>query len=96
VSLAEEFRLGADGRLVRDSVPLEVNPYCRRAIAQAPTSAIRELACTRDAGSAPLTRADGVLAAGAGGPLEEYGELSRPRELLGAELVGTRKVTDQG
>src|SRR5215472_7931989 len=34
VPLAEEFRLGPDGRLVRDGVPLEVNPYCRRAIAK--------------------------------------------------------------
>ena len=34
VPLAEDFRLGPDGRLVRDHVPLEVNPYCRRAIAQ--------------------------------------------------------------
>src|SRR5215813_8363282 len=34
VPLAEEFRLGPDGRLVRDDVPLEVNPYCRRAIAK--------------------------------------------------------------
>jgi len=34
VPLAEDFELGPDGRLVRDRVPLEVNPYCRRAIAQ--------------------------------------------------------------
>ena len=34
VPLAEDFRLGPDGRLVRDHVPLEVNPYCRRAIAK--------------------------------------------------------------
>ncbi len=34
VPLAEDFRLGPDGRLVRDDVPLEVNPYCRRAIAK--------------------------------------------------------------
>jgi electron transfer flavoprotein alpha subunit len=61
-----------------------------------PASPIRELARTRDAGSAPLTRADCVLAVGAGVPPEQYGELSRLRELLGAELVGTRKVTDQG
>jgi electron transfer flavoprotein alpha subunit len=34
VPLAEDFRLGPDGRLVRDHVTLEVNPYCRRAIAK--------------------------------------------------------------
>ena len=34
VPLAEDFRLGPDGRLVRDQLPLEVNPYCRRAIAK--------------------------------------------------------------
>ena len=34
VPLAEDFRLGPDGRLVRDHVALEVNPYCRRAIAK--------------------------------------------------------------
>ena len=37
-----------------------------------------------------------MLAVGAGVPPERYGELTRLRELLGAELVGTRKVTDQG
>jgi len=34
VPLAEDFRLGPDGRLVRGHLPLEVNPYCRRAIAK--------------------------------------------------------------
>ena len=61
-----------------------------------PAAAVREIARTRDAGSAPLVRADCVLAVGAGVPPERYGELGRLRELLGAELVGTRKVTDQG
>jgi len=31
----EEIELGADGRLRRDGVELEMNPYCRRAVAQA-------------------------------------------------------------
>jgi electron transfer flavoprotein alpha subunit len=31
----EEMELGADGRLRRDGIELEMNPYCRRAIAQA-------------------------------------------------------------
>ena len=61
-----------------------------------PAGAIREITRIRDAGSAPLVRADCVLAVGAGVPPERYGELTRLRELLGAELVGTRKVTDQG
>ena len=61
-----------------------------------PAAAVREVSRTRDAGAAPLVRADCVLAVGAGVPPERYGELSRLRELLGAELVGTRKVTDQG
>ena len=61
-----------------------------------PATAIREITRTRDAGSAPLVRADCVLAVGAGVPPERYGELSRLQQLLGAELVGTRKVTDQG
>jgi electron transfer flavoprotein alpha subunit len=61
-----------------------------------PSAAIREVTRTRDAGSAPLVRADCVLAVGAGVPPERYGELTSLRELLGAELVGTRKVTDQG
>ncbi len=30
-----ELQLGADGRLQRDGVELEMNPYCRRAVAQA-------------------------------------------------------------
>lgn len=31
----ENMELGTDGRLVRDGVELEMNPYCRRAVAQA-------------------------------------------------------------
>ena len=31
----EEMELGADGRLIRDGLELEMNPYCRRAVAQA-------------------------------------------------------------
>ncbi|MDP9333252.1 MAG: FAD-binding protein [Actinomycetota bacterium] len=31
----EEMELGADGRLRRDGIDLELNPYCRRAISQA-------------------------------------------------------------
>ena len=31
----EDFRLGADGRLIRAGVELEMNPYCRRAVAEA-------------------------------------------------------------
>ena len=32
IPVAEELELGPDGRLVRTGVPLEINPYCRRAI----------------------------------------------------------------
>jgi len=79
--------------------PLAAGPRQAAALSAAvttPAGTIRELTRTRDAGSAPLTRADSVLAVGAGVPPEQYEELSRLRELLGAELVGTRKVTDQG
>jgi electron transfer flavoprotein alpha subunit len=31
----EEMQLGADGRLVRDGLELELNPYCRRAVSKA-------------------------------------------------------------
>src|SRR5215510_522691 len=31
----EEMELGPDGRLVRDGIELEMNPYCRRAVSQA-------------------------------------------------------------
>lgn len=31
----EEMELGPDGRLVRDGLDLEMNPYCRRAVSQA-------------------------------------------------------------
>jgi electron transfer flavoprotein alpha subunit len=61
-----------------------------------PAGAVREITRTREAGTAPLVRAGCVLAVGAGVPPDRYGELSRLCELLGAELVGTRKVTDQG
>jgi len=39
----EEMELGADGRLRRDGIELELNPYCRRAVSQAV-----ELASTRN------------------------------------------------
>ena len=39
----EEMELGSDGRLKRDGLQLEMNPYCRRAVAQAV-----ELAATLD------------------------------------------------
>ena len=39
----EEMELGPDGRLRRDGIELEMNPYCRRAVAQAV-----ELAATLD------------------------------------------------
>jgi electron transfer flavoprotein alpha subunit len=39
----EEMELGADGRLRRDGIELEMNPYCRRAVSQAV-----ELAAARD------------------------------------------------
>ena len=31
----EEMELGADGRLVRDGIELELNAYCRRAVSKA-------------------------------------------------------------
>src|SRR6478752_2453125 len=31
----EEMELGSDGRLRRDGIELEMNPYCRRAVSQA-------------------------------------------------------------
>ncbi len=34
VPVAEHLRLGPDRRLCRDGIPLEMNPYCRRAVAQ--------------------------------------------------------------
>ena len=30
-----EMALDADGRLIRTGLPLELNPYCRRAVSQA-------------------------------------------------------------
>ena len=68
----------------------------RSAASVAPAGAVREIGRTRDAGSAPLVRAGCVLAVGAGVPPEDYAELDALREVLGAELVGTRKVTDRG
>ncbi len=35
IPMFEAMQLGADGRLVRDGLELEMNPYCRRAVAQA-------------------------------------------------------------
>jgi len=34
VPVAETLSLGAEGRLVRDGIDLEMNPYCRRAVAK--------------------------------------------------------------
>jgi len=35
IPVFEEMQLGPDGRLVRDGLDLEMNPYCRRAVSQA-------------------------------------------------------------
>src|SRR4051794_41823308 len=34
IPVFEEMRLGPDGRLQRDGLPLEMSAYCRRAVAQ--------------------------------------------------------------
>ena len=61
-----------------------------------PSGRIRIITQTRDGGGGPLTRAACVVAVGAGVPPDRYGELSELLRFLSAELVGTRKVTDQG
>jgi electron transfer flavoprotein alpha subunit len=43
-----------------------------------------------------LSRAITVIGVGSGVAPERYGELERLREMLGAELAATRKVTDNG
>ena len=35
VPYVEELELGPDGRLVREGLQLELNPYCRRAVTKA-------------------------------------------------------------
>src|SRR5256885_16961708 len=47
-----ELALDADGRLIRSGLPLELNPYCRRAVSQAVA-----LAATPAAGAPPATQA---------------------------------------
>jgi electron transfer flavoprotein alpha subunit len=43
-----------------------------------------------------LAQAEVVIGVGQGVPPERYGELDGLREVLGAELAATRKVTDNG
>jgi len=47
-----ELALDADGRLIRSGLPLELNPYCRRAVSQAVA-----LAATPAADAPPATQA---------------------------------------
>ena len=49
----EEMELGPDGRLRRDGIELEMNPYCRRAVSQAV-----ELARRTPARASPSSRSD--------------------------------------
>ena len=56
----EEMELGPDGRLRRDGIELELNPYCRRAVSQAVELAAdatgRASPCSRSGHRAPRTR----------------------------------------
>lgn len=61
-----------------------------------PAARVRVLSRTHDEGAAVLSRATTVIGVGSGVPPERYDELERLRELLGAELAATRKVTDNG
>ena len=57
---------------------------------------VRVLARTRDDDLDALAEAAVVIGVGRGVPPDEYGALEPLRELLGAELGATRKVTDEG
>jgi electron transfer flavoprotein alpha subunit len=61
----------------------------------APTSRVRLLDRSRDDVIDAVARAETLVGVGSGVPPEEYGQLSSLLELLDAELVGSRKVTDQ-
>lgn len=57
---------------------------------------VRLLSQVRHDGTGNLARAGAVIGIGAGVPNELYHELEPLRNLLNAELVATRRVTDQG
>jgi len=57
---------------------------------------VRVISRTTDAGTAGVARSETIIGVGAGVAPELYDELLDLREVLGAELVATRKVTDQG
>ena len=66
-----------------------------RDVEVAPTSRVRLLDRSRDDVIDAVASAQTLVGVGSGVPPEEYGQLSSLLELLDAELVGSRKVTDQ-
>jgi electron transfer flavoprotein alpha subunit len=89
----EEMELGADGRLRRDGIELELNPYCRRAVSEAV-----ELASTR-AGSrvtvitlGPLTADDALreaIAWGSARAVDIDGVLVTDPAFAGSDTLAT-------
>jgi electron transfer flavoprotein alpha subunit len=68
----------------------------RRTIAVAPRGRVIVHSRRREDDADVLAQAEVVIGVGQGVPPERYGELDGLREVLGAELAATRKVTDNG
>lgn len=93
----ETMTLGADGRLQRDGVELEMNPYCRRAVAQAVALRDAERAAGRDAEAVVFTMGPPsaedclreAIACGA-----DRGVLLSDRALAGSDTLATAQALD--
>jgi electron transfer flavoprotein alpha subunit len=92
----EEMELGPDGRLQRDGVDLEMNPYCRRAVSQAvelaavrPGSDIAVLTLGPPAAEDTLREA---IAWGLARDVEIHGVLVSDRAFAGSDTLATAQT----
>src|SRR5260370_28242052 len=77
-----EMALDTEGRLIRAGLPLELNPYCRRAVSQAvelAAAVAAEAGAEGDGGGPPAGGGGGPPAGGRGGPAPGRGPAPPPR-----------------
>lgn len=80
---------------VLHSRPVDAEPE-QSSLEVPPRSRLRVVSRSRDDDLDDLAHAQIVIGVGQGVPPDAYGELEPLRLLLGAEIAGTRKVTDKG
>jgi electron transfer flavoprotein alpha subunit len=95
----EEMELGADGRLRRDNVELEMNPYCRRAVSKGVELAAERAASTVTVITLGPPPADDVLreaiAWGLARDVDTSGVLVTDPAFAGSDTIATARVLSE-